>query len=368
MPLRPVAKTEWVSVRGIHPGTLVEIRRVTETSVWFRVLREGAASGPKPRRGGGPRGLPIAEFMLNYRPNAKRDWMLATVEDQAGTLVEEKNGTVNTQEQAPNGRLHAQEDAIAQAIRDGAKYHDVQRDFHVQGRVVHEIILKHGVEYTPVRTPKVTRTEVHVPVPEAPVVPVIETPALLHPQEAEIAELMRERTATFQDIIREYRIQSRLLLEIMERHNIPKQTHDERKAKARAYYYERKAREEAARRVEHEASEEAYRQGVMARVGAELAEHASPLVAALTPPAEGYEPGEPHVIREGRVREIPVGTVESQHAVTTAPTTGQSWRVTVNVRMQIVATYSAESYADAATAALAQYPGAEVVSLVRTES
>jgi len=325
--LRIVVSTQWVSVRGMHPGALIEVRRVTPNAVYYRTIREGAGTGPRHRRGGPKNRLDHAEFLLNYRPNTKRDWMLAAQGSEPEEHPEGTNGTVTTEDLAATGRLHADEEAIAQAIRDGAKYHDVQRDYKVAGKILHEIITKFGVPYTPVRTPRTPKAE------EAPVeVPAAasETPELLHPQELEIVELMRARAGTFQDVIRDYHLSSRVLSAIMARHAIPKQTAEEKRIKSLAHYH-RKRQE----RLEREAAE-----------AAELVSREEPVAASA--PAEASPP----VVAPAVASVSQVGL--------------HRWHVTV--RTVVLQTYVAADYLSAAQSALAANPqGAEIIVLIQAE-
>jgi hypothetical protein len=342
--LKVVPSTQWVSVRGNHPGALIEVRRVTPTAIYYRTIREGAGTGPRHRRGGPKNRLGHDEFLLNYRPNTKRDWMLASAPN--GTPDEGKEPVTPT-DLAASGRLHEDEEAIAQAIRDGEKYHDVQAKYHVQGRVLAQIIEKFGVPYETVRQKTNARREpgsiaIIVPVTDDEVL-AVETPGAvvptptepipdgpLHPQEDEIVELMRARAGTFQDVLRDYHVKSSTLVAIMARHGIPKQTDDEKRAKSRAYYYrakERKAQDEAARLAQEQEA---------ATVVPEAAPTPSaPVVAIPTPVAE---------------------VVPGQH----------TWRVII--RTELVVTLEAANYLAAGDAVLAQHPGAEVISLARADS
>lgn len=332
--LHVVPATQWVSVRGLHPGALVEVRRVTPNAIYYRTIREGAGTSPRNRKGG-PNRLDHAEFLLNYRPNTKRDWMRATANG-----IEPKEGTeipVPTEDLAASGRLHADEEAIAQAIRDGAKYHDVQRDYHVAGRVLAQIIEKFGVPYETVRQktaapqPEVAAVEGTVPVPTEAI-----PDGPLHPQEEEIAELMRARAGSFQDVLRDYHIKSSTLVAIMARHGIPKQTDDERRAKSRAYYYQKKARLEAEALA---ALTQAQSVPEPTPVAASAPVEASPALVASAPVvAPSVQPG----------------------------TSFYGWHVTV--RTEVHLNVQASSYLEAAQAALAKTPeGAEIISLVRLE-
>lgn len=340
MTLRVVPSTQWVSVRGNHPGALIEVRRVTATAIYYRTIREGAGTGPRHRRGGPKNRLDHAEFLLNYRPNTKRDWMLASQPDEPAGTPEGKNGHVTpTEDLAASGRLHAEEEAIAQAIRDGVKYHDVQAQYHVQGRVLAQIIEKFGVPYQTVRQKEQARP----PKPEeAPAVAEVPTPTEpipdgpLHPQEEEIAELMRARAGTFQDVLRDYHVKSTVLVAIMARHGIPKQTPEERRAKEQAAYQRRKEQQAVWKAAEE----------------ARLAEEAArgPVEAVEVPVTDDEilaTPQPPVALRAGQGRE-------------------HTWRVII--RTELVVTLEASSYLAAGDAVLAQHPGAEIISLSRSDS
>lgn len=339
--LRIVPSTQWVAVRGLHPGALVEVRRVTQTAVYFRILREGAGTGPRGRRGGPKNRLNIEEFRLNYRPNTKRDWMLASMPEG------KNNGTVtDTQiDLAVSGRLHADEEAIAQAIRDGHKFHEVQRDYKVAGRILAQIIEKYGVPYQTVRDLAEEKARVkreNVALPAAPAVVVASLPAEgvpvptepipdgpLHPQEDEIVELMRARAGTFQDVLRDYHVKSSTLVAIMARHGIPKQTPEEKRQKSLAAYHKRKEREAAER--DAQAAQEA--------------------AQAASAPVEA-----PAVI-----------VVEPAPVSAPAASVGlHTWHVTV--RTTVLVTVQAASYFAAGQQVLADNPGgAEIIGVVRAE-
>lgn len=337
--LRVVPSTQWVSVRGNHPGALIEVRRVTATAIYYRTIREGAGTGPRHRRGGPKNRLDHDEFLLNYRPNTKRDWMLASQSDEPASTPEGNNGHVTTtDDQAASGRLHAEEEAIAQAIRDGVKYHDVQAQYHVQGRVLAQIIEKFGVPYETVRQkeqrarpsePAVVEAAIPVPAEAIPDGP-------LHPQEEEIAELMRARAGTFQDVLRDYHVKSTTLVAIMARHGIPKQTKEEQRAKSRAYYHQKKARLEAEALA---ALEQAQSVPEPTPVAVSAPVEASPALVASAPiVAPTVQPG----------------------------ATLHGWHVTV--RTEVHMNVQAASYLEAGQAALATAPkGAEIISLVRIE-
>jgi hypothetical protein len=338
--LRVVPSTQWVSVRGNHPGALIEVRRVTATAIYYRTIREGAGTGPRHRRGGPKNRLDHDEFLLNYRPNTKRDWMLASQPDEPASTPEGNNGHVTTtDDQAVSGRLHAEEEAIAQAIRDGVKYHDVQAQYHVQGRVLAQIIEKFGVPYETVRQKEQARaTRAPEPVVEAAIpVPTEAIPdGPLHPQEEEIAELMRARAGTFQDVLRDYHVKSTTLVAIMARHGIPKQTEEEKRAKSRAYYHQKKARLEA--------------EALAALVEAQSVPEPTPVVASA--PVEAS----PAIVASAPIVAPP--------AQPGAPLHG--WHVTV--RTEVHMNVQAASYLEAGQAALAATAaGAEIISLVRIE-
>lgn len=336
--LRVVPSTQWVSVRGNHPGALIEVRRVTATAIYYRTIREGAGTGPRHRRGGPKNRLDHDEFLLNYRPNTKRDWMLASQPDEPVGTPEGTNGHVSTTDDlAASGRLHAEEEAIAQAIRDGVKYHDVQAQYHVQGRVLAQIIEKFGVPYETVRQKEQARARDKAPEPVAAEIPV-PTVAIpdgpLHPQEEEIVELMRARAGTFQDILRDYHVKSTTLVAIMARHGIPKQTDEEKRAKSRAYYYQRKARLEA--------------------------EAQAALAEAQSVPAR--EPEAASAPAEASVAIVDEAPVSDDEILALQP--GQHrWQVTI--RTEIIVTLAGASYLDVAQAALAANPGAEIIGINR---
>jgi hypothetical protein len=337
--LRIVPSTQWVGVRGIHPGALVEVRRATPTAVYFRIIRGGAGAGPRHHRGGPKNRLGRAEFLLNYRPNTKRDWQMATA-----AVLEDNHVTDQQEAVTDNGRLHADEEAIAQAIRDGARFHDVQRDYHVQGLVLSKIIDKYAVPYESTRDKRAAREQVRI----QDLAEVFETTASLYPErdaeaeaeehlaaqeaaleqplhehEDEIVEVMRTRAASYQEVLRTYRISPTNLAQIMTKHDIPRQTAEEKRAKHQAHYQKKRAQ-------------------------AQEALAATPEVAApTTAPTPALEP-----------EAVPAPAVVASGVHT--------WHVTV--RVTAVQTYQASSFLEAALLATDANAGVvEIIGLVRQE-
>ena len=325
MALNVVRGTGWVSVRGQHPGGLVQVQLVTDRAVYYRIVSEGAGTGPRAR---GEKGrLDLDTFLRNYRPNSKRDWQIATTPLGSPVEIEGENH-VTTPDAADNGRLHPHEEAIADAIRSGSKFHEVQADFHVQGKVLAEIIKKFEVPYETVRERDAAR---HAQIAGVPDVDVPEGP--LHPQEDEIVEVMRSRAAGFHEVLRTYHVKGVTLAQIMARHGIPKQTVEERQAKERAAYQARKVRLEA----EAQAALD------------KAASVSPPMTMAVTAPVEAS------------ATTVTEAVIPS--AITVVPSLVHTWRVTV--RTEIRVDVEAADYSAAAAAVLKEHPGAEVISLVR---
>ena len=336
MALNVVPGTGWQSVRGQHPGGLVTVSRVTDRSVFYRIVSEGAGTGPRSR---GEKGrLDLDTFLRNYRPNSKKDWQIATTpmgpSEGEDTVTPSEADAVR--EEVINGRLHADEVAIADAIRGGAKFHEVQADFHVQGKVLAEIIKKFDVPYETIRERDAARPR-REPVEatgagEVPNVAVPDGP--LHPQEEEIVEVMRSRAAGFHEVLRTYGVKGVTLAQIMARHGIPKQTAEERREKERLAYQARKARLEAEAQAALDAASQ-----VTPKV--EEAESV-PVEAPASIVAEAVVPSVPTVI----------------------PSTAHTWRVVI--RTEITTTVTGDTYIAAAQAALEGLDShAEIISVAR---
>ena len=342
MPLNVVPGTGWQAVRGQHPGGLVIIQNVTDRSVYYRVIREGAGTGPRARQGGPKTRLDLDTFLRNYRPNSKRDWQIATTPMGPPAEIEGENHV--TTPQADNGRLHPEEEAIADAIRSGTKFHEVQAQFHVQGKVLAEIIKKFDVPYETVRERDAAKV---APAPGVPDVDVPDGP--LHPNEDEIVEVMRSRAAGFHEVLRTYGVKGVTLAQIMARHGIPKQTVEERKAKERAAYQARKAREEAARA---ETAAAPSIDAIVERLVDKAAEAAREAAMVASAPAEAS---------------TALVATEPIVAPSVQPEAGRhGWHVTI--RTEVHLNVQAATYLEAGQAALAATPeGAEIISLVRIE-
>jgi hypothetical protein len=207
--------------------------------------------------------------------------------------------------------------------------------------VLHNIIEKHGVPYQTVREREAARpkrvkaAEPRVPMPvldDAQAAgAVAQATELLHPLEEEMAEMLRTRAGSFQDVLRMYRVSPKLLVAIRDKHGIPPQTAEERKAYGRARYHAEKDR----------------------KVREALAAGLQAANAPATPPAPTPPPTPP-------TEELRVQPQTPQPA-----SPQRTWQVTL--RTTITVAYPAATYLAAAQAAQAQHPDGEIIAIVQTE-